>query len=115
MLPAQMVPMTPTISDTRAPKITNSRGAATAAGARFCSMMSTICHLFGQANAWVDVGVENIDDQIDRDDHDPGQQHDPLHQRKITLEYPFVEQPADPWPGEDDLDDHRRVDHDHEI
>src|SRR6516165_5737868 len=99
----------------RPPTLANSCGATTAAGARVGSRMSTIFHLFGEANAWVDVGVEDVDDQVDRDDHDPGQQHDPLHQGKIPLEDPFVKQPADPRPSKDHLDDYRRVDHDHEV
>src|SRR5215472_7197961 len=33
--------------------------------ARVSSMVETMAHLLGQANAWIDVGVEEIDDQID--------------------------------------------------
>src|SRR6516165_830950 len=98
----------------RPPTLANSCGVTTAAGARLCSM-STMSHLFGQANARVDVGVEDVDDQIDRDDHDAGQQHDPLHQREIALKDSLIEQPADPRPGKDHLDDHACVDHDHEV
>src|SRR6516164_4789282 len=80
----------------RPPTGASSRGATAAPGAGGCWIRSTMCHLCGQTNAGVDIGVEDVDDQIDRDDHDAGEQHDPLHQREIALEDPFVEQPADP-------------------
>src|SRR6516165_4862002 len=67
----------------RPPTLANSCGATAAAGARVGSRMSTIFHLFGEANAWVDVGVEDVDDQVARDDHHPGQHNDPLPHRTI--------------------------------
>src|SRR5262249_62262104 len=67
-------------------------------------------HLCGQADAGVDIGVENVDRQVDHDDHDPRLHDDALHEREIALEDALVEQPADAGPGEDDLDDNCGVD-----
>src|SRR5436190_2190677 len=109
MPPATTVPMTPTISDTRAPKISGERGAG---------LFGDIRHRFylpGQADAGVDVGVEDVDRQVDDHDHDAGLHHNALYQREIALEDTLVEEPADAGPGEDDLDDHRGVDHHHEV
>src|SRR5579884_732986 len=72
-------------------------------------------HLLGQADAGVDVGVEDVDEQVDADDHDAGLHDDALHKRKIALENAFVEQAADARPGEDDLDDDGGVDHHDEV
>src|SRR5215475_10806426 len=89
----------------------NSCATADTGEARVSSMVETMAHLFGQANAGIDVGVEEIDDQIDHHDHDPGLHDDPLHEREIALEDTLVKQPADAGPGKDHLDDHRCVDH----
>src|ERR1700730_10821643 len=95
--------------------LANSRGPTAIAEARVSSMFETITHLLGQANAWIDVGVEDVDNQIDHHDHDPGLHDDPLNEREIALENAFVKEPADAGPSEDHLDDHRRVDHDDEV
>src|SRR5215813_11636007 len=95
--------------------LANSGGTTVAAEARVSSMIETMAHLLGQADAWIDVGVEKVDDQIDQYDHDPGLHDDPLHEWKITLEDPLVKQSADPGPGKDYLDDNRRIDHYDEI
>src|SRR5205823_5614648 len=59
----------------------------------------------------IDVGVEDVDRQVDQDDHDAGLHHDALHQREVALEDALVEEPADAGPGEDHFDDDRGVDH----
>src|SRR5258708_183194 len=69
----------------------NSGGTTVAAEARVSSMRETMAHLSGQAYAWIDVSVEEVDDQIDQHDHDPGLHDDALHKRKIALEDPLVE------------------------
>src|SRR5271167_525283 len=99
----------------RPPTLANSRGATATAAAFVCSVMSAMAHLLGEANAWIDIRVENVDDQIDHHDHNPGLHDDALHEREVALEDALVEQPADPGPGKDHLDDHRRVDHDDEV
>src|SRR5437870_11173804 len=95
--------------------LVNSREPAAIVGTRVSSMVEIMAHLLGQANSWIDVGVEDVDDQVDHHDHDPGLHDDPLHEREIALEDPLVEQPADPGPGKDHLDDYRRIDHDDEV
>src|SRR5690349_5456682 len=75
------------------------------------SRVATIWRLPRQADAGVDISIEQIDDQIDEDDHDPGLHDHPLHQREVALKDPLVEQPADAGPGKDHFDDHGRVDH----
>src|SRR5271166_1552133 len=77
--------------------------------------MSTMAHLLGEANTRIDVSVKDVDDQIDHHDHDPGLHDDPLHEWEIALEDALVEQAANPGPGKDYLDDHRRIDHDDKI
>src|SRR3974377_542531 len=83
--------------------------------ARVSSMVETMAHLLGQANAWIDVGVKEVDDQIDQDDHHSGLHNYPLHEGKVALEDALVEQPPDAGPGKDHLYDHRRIDHDDEV
>src|SRR5882757_6451493 len=79
--------------------LVNSGGPTAIAGTRVSSMVEIMAHLLGQANAWIDVGVEEVDDQVDHHDHHPGLHDDPLHERKIALEDALVEQPADAGPG----------------
>src|SRR5262249_42958372 len=93
----------------------NSWATAGTGEARVSSMVETMGHLFSQANAWIDVGVKEVNDQIDQYDHDPGLHNDPLHERKIALEDTLVQKPTNAGPGKDDLDDHRRIDHHNEI
>src|SRR5215469_4565328 len=95
--------------------LANSRETTGTGEARVSSMVETMAHLSGQANAWIDVGVKEVDDQIDQHDHDPGLHYHPLHEWKVALEDPFVEKPANAGPGEDHLDDYSRIDHDDEI
>src|SRR5687768_17603025 len=68
-----------------------------------------------EPNARIDERVENVDDEVDADDHEAGHDDDALDQREVALEDALVEQPADARPREDHLDDHGRVDHDHEV
>src|SRR5271167_2850205 len=93
----------------RPPTLANSRGATATAVTLVSSIVETMAHLLGQANAGIDIGVEDVDDQVDDHDHDPGLHDDALHEREVALEDALVEQPADPGPGKDHLDDHRRV------
>src|SRR5688572_645675 len=51
-----------------------------------------------EPDARIDERVENIDDQVDGDDHEAGHDHDALHQRDIPLEDALVEQPPDARP-----------------
>src|SRR5262252_9742684 len=99
----------------RRPTLTKSRAPADSTLALVCSVVSTITHLFAQANARIDVRVKQVNNQIDQHDHDPSLHDDPLDERKIALEDPLVEQPADAGPGKDDLDDHCGIDHDDEV
>src|SRR6185437_7065040 len=71
--------------------------------------------LSGEPDAWIDIGVEDVDEEIDQHDHDPGFHHDALHKREVTLEDSLVQQPADAGPGEDHLDDHRCVQHHYKV
>ena len=66
------------------------RGDAPARTARVDSAESAMLHLFGQADAGVDIGVEDVDRQIDDDDHDPGFHDDALHQREVALKDALV-------------------------
>src|SRR5690348_16200769 len=66
-------------------------------------------------DTWIDVGVEDVDNQIDQHEHDPGFHDDALHKREVALENALVEQPSDARPGEDDLYYHCGVDHHDEI
>src|SRR6267143_4702418 len=74
--------------------LVNSREQTAIAGTRVSSMVEIMANLPGQANTRIDVGVEDVDDQVDHHDHDPGLHDNPLHERKIALEEPLVEQPA---------------------
>src|SRR5213592_4101758 len=64
-----------------------------------------------EPDSWVDEGVEDVHDQVDRDDHEAGHDHDALHEREVPLEDALVEQAADARPREDHLDDDGGVDH----
>src|SRR5580765_4304816 len=77
----------------------------------FGSVTKAMCHLFGQPDTGIDIGVEDVDHQIDRDDHDAGLHDDPLDERKIALEDALIKKAPGPGPGEDHLDDDRRVEH----
>src|ERR1043165_8618974 len=83
--------------------------------ARVCSPTTAMAYLFAQPDARIDVGIKDIDRQVDQHDHDAGFHDDPLHERKIALEDTLVEQPSDPRPGENDLNDHRCIDHHDEV
>src|ERR1051326_5879773 len=72
-------------------------------------------HLSGQANAEVDIGVEDVDQEVDDDDHHPGFHDDAPHQREIALEDPLVQEPSDAGPGKDDFDDDGGVQHDDKV
>src|SRR5215469_12960244 len=91
------------------------RGRATASEEAPVSSIVAMAHLFDQPDARIDPGIEKVDQQVDQDDHDPRLHHDPLHQRKIALEYPLVEKPADAGPSKDHLDDDCGVDHHDEV
>src|SRR5712671_7971284 len=93
----------------------NSRGATATAETLGSSRVETMAYLLGQANAGIDISVEDVDDEGDDHDHDPGLHDDALHEREIALEDPLVEQPPDAGPGKDHLDDHCRVEHDDEV
>src|SRR6516165_6416972 len=95
--------------------LANSRPPTATAAAFVSSMMETMANLFGQANAGIDIGVEDVDDQIDQHDHDPGLHDDALHEREVALKDALIEEPSDTRPSEDHLDDHSRIDHDHEV
>src|SRR4051812_8895810 len=83
--------------------------AAPASTERVGSVAIAMRHLFGQADAGIDVRVQNVDDQVDKHDHDPGQNDDPLYQGKIALKDALVEQSADAGPSEDNLDGSYRL------
>src|SRR5690242_8690321 len=85
----------------RRPTLTNSRGTSAITAVVVKSVVSTMAHLSGNANAGVDVRVEQIDNQVDQHDHDAGLHDDPLHEREIALEDPLIKQPADAGPGKD--------------
>src|SRR5829696_8554036 len=69
-------------------------GALPAKSERVCSETNAMKHLSGEANAGVDIGVQDVDHQIDQHDHHAGQHHDSLHEGEIALEDALVEQPA---------------------
>src|SRR5262249_19640600 len=84
-------------------RASHSRRSATPAGAaaraaRNCSVTNAMRHLFGQADTRVDVAVEDVDQQVDDDDHDAGLHHDALHEREVALKNALVQQPADARP-----------------
>src|SRR5260370_13587925 len=80
-----------------------------------CSVTKAITYLPGQPEAGVDIGVEDVDDQVDHHDHNAGLHDDSLHEREVALKNALVQEPADARPGKDHLDDHRRVEHDDEV
>src|ERR1700730_18054108 len=95
--PAQLIERPPTPA--------NSRGATATSVTFVSSMAETMAHLLGQANAWIDVGVEDVDDQIGRDEHGPGFHVDGLDEREFALQEPLVQKPADAGPGKDCRDE----------
>src|SRR4051812_7127371 len=68
-----------------------------------------------QSDTRIDNRVENVNQQINEDDHRTAEDHDPLHNREVAECDPLVEQPSDTRPREDDLDDDRDIDHDHQV
>src|SRR5947209_14332704 len=68
-----------------------------------------------QSYARIDHGIENIDQQVHRNDHGAAQEDDGLDHGKIPESDSLVEQPPDAGPGEHGLYDHRHVDHDHQV
>src|SRR4029453_16046472 len=68
-----------------------------------------------QSNARIDQGVEDVDQQVHRHDHDAAQQDHGLHDGEVAERDTLVEQPADAGPGKHGLHHHRHVDHDDEI
>src|SRR5262245_51953982 len=68
-----------------------------------------------EPDARVDERIENVHDEIDRDDHEASHDHHALYQREVALEDALVQEPADARPGEDDLDDDGGVHHHHQV
>src|SRR6266705_771094 len=79
----------------------NARGAA----------VVDMASLSGQPDAWVDVGVKDVDQQVDEHDHDAGEHNNALHEGEIALEDALEQQPADAGPGEHHFDDDGGVHH----
>src|SRR5215467_14262023 len=83
----------------RSGALVNSPGATAATvEALGSSRVDTMAHLFRQANARINIRIEQIDDQIDQHDHDSGFHDDPLNEREIALENPLIEEAADARP-----------------
>src|SRR5215510_119071 len=59
------------------------------------------------ADPRVDVGVEDVDDDVDDDDHGAAQHDRGLHHREVAERDALVEQAADARPREDGLDHDR--------
>src|SRR6266536_3528455 len=97
----------------RPPRITTATsGAPRAALATGLSVaMVAIAHLPREPDPGGDECVEDVHDQVDRDDHEAGHDHDALHQREVALEDALVEQAAEARPRKDLLDDDGGVHH----
>src|SRR5262249_4576289 len=63
-----------------------------------------------EADSRIDIGVKNIDEQVDRQDQHGLHDDDGLQQREITEDHRLVGQPPDPGPGEHGLGDDRAGD-----
>src|SRR5712692_11947620 len=83
----------------------NTRGAA----------VVDMASLSGQPDAWVDVGVKDVDQQVHEHDHDAGEHDNALHEGEIALEDALVQQATNARPGKDHLDDDGGVDHDDQV
>src|SRR5712691_3360676 len=59
------------------------------------------------ADTGIEIRVNDIDQQIHRDDNSSGEQHDGLHHWKITKHDPLVDQLANTGPGKDRFDQNR--------
>src|SRR5690242_18086364 len=75
------------------------------------AVVVAMASLSGEPDAWVDVGVEDVDQQVHEHDHDAGEHDNALHKREIALEDALEQQPADAGPGEYHLDDDGGVHH----
>ena len=63
-----------------------------------------------QPDPRIDVGVQNVDRQVDRQDQHRLQDDDRLQQREVAIDHRLVGQPADAGPGEHRLRDDRAGD-----
>src|SRR6516164_4696664 len=57
----------------------------------------------GEPDAWIDIGIENVDAEIDAKDQDRFQDDHRLQQRKVAIDHGFVCEAAYPGPGEHGL------------
>src|SRR5262249_43475744 len=71
--------------------------------------VGAITGLLSIANPRINVGVENVHQEIDRHDRHPAQDGGRLHYREISKRDAFIGQPANPRPGENRLDHHRAI------
>ena len=88
-------------------------------------LYSTVCHDFPSASedfhasrvpllvldSWIQVGVEEVDEQIDRHDREGKEEIDPRYQRVVAIVEGIDQQPSQTRDGEHLLHDHRTADH----
>src|SRR5690242_5078736 len=58
-------------------------------------------------NPRINVGIEDVDQNVERDDQRAVDQHDCLEQGVVAIDDGIVGQAPDAWPGKDCLDDDR--------
>src|ERR1700693_3164638 len=79
---------------------------------------ASVCRLMPsplESDARIDHGVEDVNQQVHRHDHDAAQQYHGLNDGEVAEGYALVQQPPDAGPGEHRLHDHGHVDHDDEV
>ncbi len=62
-------------------------------------------------DSWIQVGVEEVDEQINRHDREGKEEIDPLYQRVVAIIEGIDHQPSQTRDGEHLLHDHRTADH----
>jgi hypothetical protein len=63
-----------------------------------------MCHLPRKPNTGIDIGIQDINDEVQHDDHYPSHQYHTLDHRKISIGQTVVEQLTHARPVEDDFD-----------
>src|SRR5207302_4129370 len=91
---------------TTAPLCLRTRGTPRAQGARTPrAVRGTAASAI--PDPWVDRGVDHVYRQVDQDVAHGDEEHHALHEREVLVQDGVHQQPADPGPPEDGLDDHR--------
>src|SRR5687768_17415426 len=66
-------------------------------------------------NPRIDVGIQNVHNEVDADEHHPAHEHSRLDNREIPEGNALIQQPSDAGPGKHRLYHHRDVHHEHQV